>query len=428
MVTMPTFSLPVWLQDKQSFALRQAETVGLPLKSDESWRYTRANQLLKHEYVSAATDQNYTVPKEVSDLIGENVDAVLYFYNGELLAKESKILRGENLVVAALSNVLMSAGRVQEHAKKMIETDSPSANLKAFGWQNNARFKEGAYIKSQSGESVTRSVALVYLYGNQLHQQTQQPFAVYPKNTISIEENASLDVIEIHLAVNSIDYLANTSTDLRVGEGATVNYAQVFWSGEETTLISDVKAVLNASAKLSSLQIVRGGAAGRFESSATLAGENAMTGLYSLIIADGKTHVDQSSSVHHQVGHTKSEQLSKNILKDNARVIFSGKLKIDQDAQKSDASQYNHNLLLSDGAEANTRPQLEVLADDVKAAHGATVGQLQPDEIFYLQSRGIDKAEAQRLLALGFQNDVLQKTPSEFIRNICDKIISRGQS
>lgn len=422
---MLTFSPPSWLKDKQSLACEQAARVGLPGKNDESWRYTSLKDFSRTEFSPVSSAESaYAVPNDVKVLAAE-ADHVLYFYNGAYLKAESKAQTHEELLVVPLGRALMSAGRIQELAKFLLER-APSENLKSIGWKNRAHFEQGAFVHLRGQSEAPVKVAVIHLYGRG-NALGPSPFVIYPRNIYSFGPNTQAELFEATIAANNIAFQVNSSTDIILEANSHVSVAQMIWPGEEAYVFNDLYSTVARDADLQLFNLTLSGHLTRNELMLRLTEEGASARVLGLSVGRGKSHIDNSTFICHEKGQTTSEQISKNILRDSARIVFSGRMRIDRDAQKSNARQHCHNLLLSDSAEADARPQLEVFADDVKAVHGATVGQINPEEIFYLRSRGIAGEEAVKMVTRGFQRDLVEKINSRFIRQALHRCLEGAE-
>lgn len=231
-----------------------------------------------------------------------------------------------------------------------------------------------------------------------------------------VRSRASVDIIEYHM---SLDAKANgicvANSRLELAESSRASYAQVVAMGAQGECASEVQAELQKGSRLQFFNLNQNSKSIKNQNNINLNEQAAEVEYYGLSFVSGKSRVLSESFIQHVRGNTKSEQIVRNIVDQSAQVNFVGRLKIEEGAQKSDANQQNSNLLLSDLAEVKARPQLEVFADDVKATHGATVGQINEDEIFYLQSRAIPAHTAKAMIAQGFQKDLAAKMSSVFL-------------
>lgn len=407
---MPTADYSSWLQNHQSESLQKAKNMGWPETRDEQWRYSSPQVFLKayNEYVGVLpAEREFSVGADITEF-SEGADHTLYFYNNQLLKLSNPIVN-ESLIVAAGANVFS-----KDDDKKYLFSN-PGSNLKGLGEINSAHFQNPIFIKVGRKDKPVR-LSLVYIYGNMLGAEIQKPFSVYPKTVVRLLQGTQAEIFEVHLAANNILFSVNNRTQYIIEENAHAEVTQTAWLGDEAIFVSDVQAQVERNSNLNYFNILFGSRQIRQENNFSLNGSGAKLGLYQMTRSNNNHILDTNTAIDHACGYTESDQIVKNIVFGKSKVSFSGRLKIALDAQKSEASQYCHNLLLHPEAEANTKPQLEVLADDVKAAHGATVGQLNADELFYLQSRAVDKSQAEKLLSEGFQREIIDKINSTFLR------------
>lgn len=241
---------------------------------------------------------------------------------------------------------------------------------------------------------------------------------------ISVAEGVTLRVCEDFTGQGS-EYWRSDFTQVLIARGARVEWLRIQDEDPGASHISNVQVRLHEGARLRWVQLNGGAAWSRSALRADVLGRGAEVHIDGLTFARGSQHADQRVEVRHMAGETISSQLFKGILKDRARGVLNGKIYIARDAQKVDSRQLNHNLLLSTGAEADTKPELEIYADDVKANHGASIGRLDESKIFYLMSRGIKRAEARRMLAEAFIADILMKIESSELRDFADQRVAR---
>jgi Fe-S cluster assembly protein SufD len=422
---MPTYNCPSWLQAEQEVARHQMVKAGWPQKRDEAWRYSSADIVSKKQFETVLPDQStFVLPDPILNLSVE-ADYVLYFYNGHFLQSSSKANFQENVLVAPLGRVLSSAGRVQDLAKFHL-LRKPNEKLKALGWQNQAQFEQGSFVHVKVTPEQGLKIMCVYIYGQLQNVDQQKSFAVFPRNVFYFGPQTQVDGIEAHVAVNDLDYYVSSATDVWVEKSAQVKFGQVMWTGGEASFVNDLQVQVASEGQLMATQYIKSSALTRNEVEVHLNAPGAAVQLYTTVEGAEKSVSDSSTFIHHRQGLTKSEQIVKQMADDEASVNFSGRLLIAQDAQKSDAQQLNHNLVLSPAAEANARPQLEVNADDVKAAHGATVGQLQEEEIFYLMSRAIPREQAVALLTQGYKSELISRAPDGWWKSTMLKFITAG--
>ncbi len=328
---------------------------------------------------------DFEIPSEVSELIcdSRSTDAAIYFYNGEWLENHSKMGSGIRVV---------SGG------------PEKTANIEIKG-------------------SASQRVAVIHLYGNRREAALQKPFSVSCVQNYDVSSEAH--IVETHLALNSIEFTVQNAATFVVETGAQVTFGQTFWLGDEATSKNKVNLKLHQAASFSGFALNVGSSCLNNEIETDLSGKNSSCELHSLILATRRHRVNTISTVRHSVADTKSEQLIKSIVNEAGKVQFTGNIKIAKDAQKSNARQLSQTLLLSRGGEAITEPQLDVGADDVTATHGATIGQLDEEQLFYLMSRGLARNEARHVLALAYQREVFDRVSSGFVRGHLERIHSR---
>ncbi len=328
----------------------------------------------------------FSLPAELDSFISTDqcgADAVMCFYNGELVPQNS-------------------------HFDERVQL------------QTNTLF---AQLDVRAGGEKPFRVSVVELYGNQLGAQRQEPFAVSCRHHYHIQNKA--EIIETHIALNEIAFTINNASSFELDEGATADYAQTYWVGDVATVNNKVQSRLRANSQMNGLMLNVGSEQIRNNLNVDLAAQGAKARLQALVLATNEHQIETVSHIRHLAPETKSEQLVKSVINKSARFSFTGHIEIAKKAQKSDASQLSQNLLLSREGTVKTEPQLDVGADDVKATHGATVGQLDESQLFYLTSRGVPRADARNILALAYQRDVLERLNRGFVRNHIEKIHAR---
>ncbi|MEQ1664287.1 MAG: SufD family Fe-S cluster assembly protein [Bdellovibrionales bacterium] len=265
----------------------------------------------------------------------------------------------------------------------------------------------GAEVEIMANTTLTK-LAILHFYSDESISSI--------KNLYNFEKASSAEVLEAHFVINQSSESFNSISKCILAEEARVDFVQIIRSDVGVNFINNCDIKVNALGKVNFFNFTEGGKKTTNFLEIILNGRSASADLNTLSILKNKSIIENNSYVHHRYEGTKSDQLVKTVVDDLSKASFLGKLEIDQVAQKSDARQYNSNLLLSDDAEVESRPQLEVHADDVKAGHGSTVGQINEDEMFYLQSRGISLLESKEILARAYQNDVVLKINSDFLR------------
>jgi Fe-S cluster assembly protein SufD len=274
----------------------------------------------------------------------------------------------------------------------------------AFTALNTAFLEDGAFVSIARGKVVEEPIHLLFL------STTHGEGAVcHPRSLILAGEGSQATVIESYVGTGDDVYFTNAVTEIVAGPAAVVDHYKLQRESEEAFHVATLQVQQARNSTLSSHAVTLGGALVRNEVNAVLDDEGCTCTLNGLYLAAGRQHVDNHTVIDHARPRCTSHELYKGILDGQAHGVFNGKIYVRQDAQKTDAKQTNQTLLLSEDATINTKPQLEIYADDVKCTHGATVGQLDDEALFYLRTRGIDKEAARHLLTYAFANDVISR-------------------
>ncbi len=285
---------------------------------------------------------------------------------------------------------------------------------------NTSFISDGALIAVQSGTVVEQPIEIIYL-----SQPGPKPFAVHPRTLLVVGHDAQATVVERYLSAGDGVAFTNAVTEVVLLENAIVDHVKLQQENLQTFHIANTQIVQAAHSNFTSHFISLGGSLVRNEVRVRFDGEHSESTVNGLYLAQGKQHVDNFTVIDHAKPNCASHELYKGILDERAHGVFNGKIFVRKDAQKTDAKQTNKVLLLSDDATINTKPQLEIFADDVKCTHGATIGQLDAVQLFYLQSRGIPLDSARRLLTFAFANDVVNRLKMESLREELEARIVR---
>ncbi len=285
-----------------------------------------------------------------------------------------------------------------------VEQDS------VFTALNTSFLNDGAFVEIPNSKVVQTPIEIVFIATT----ATDKPVLLNPRVLIIVGKNAQATVVEQYIGEGS--YLTNAVTEVALGEGATLDHVKLQQESSTAYHIASTQVVMAARSNFTTHYLALGGALVRNEVRVRFDGEHAEATVNGLYLGSGKQHLDNFTVIDHAQPNCASHELYKGILNDRAHGVFNGKILVRKDAQKTDAKQTNKVLLLSDDATINTKPQLEIVADDVKCTHGATIGQLDAMQLFYLQSRGIPLEQARRLLTFAFANDIVGRIKIEAIR------------
>jgi Fe-S cluster assembly protein SufD len=332
----------------------------------------------------------------------------LVFVNGSFVAELSRV---DHLPKGVVAGSLAKA--MADEPELVADYLARQRHLRdhAFTALNTAFLRDGAYVFVPRGVIVEEPLYLI-----SLSSCGGEACVLHPHNLIVAEEASQLRLVEYYAGLGEGVSFTNAVTEVAAGPNAVVDHYKVQREGLEAFHIATSYVELARGTNFSSHLVSLGGGLVRNEIHARLGAEGGCCTLNGLYLATGKQHVDNHTEIDHALPNCQSHELYKGILDEQAHGVFNGKIFVRQDAQKTDAKQTNQTLLLSDSAVIDTKPQLEIFADDVKCTHGATVGQLSDEAIFYLRSRGIGLAEARSLLTFAFANDIVRRIGVEPIR------------
>jgi Fe-S cluster assembly protein SufD len=395
---------PPWLAEARRTALGRFEALGLPTTRHEDWRFTSLAGLAPLELGRGGPEGASGAAALLAG--GAPPDgARLVFVNGRFradLSSHAGLPRGA--VLAPLAEALESApDLVRPHLGRLARPDD-----QAFVAANAALFEDGAFLHLPANAQLDVPVALVHV------ADVAAPSAAHPRTLVVAGEGSRATVEEIFLGGAGPSYLTNAVTEIVLADGASIEHVRLQAEGPSAFHVSAVHAEQGAGSSLAAHAFTLGAKLSRAEIRARLAGEGAKIAANGLYMAAGDQLVDNFSWVEHAVPRCTTTESYKGILDGKARGVFSGRIRVLPGAQKTVAHQMNSNLLLSDDAVVDTKPQLEIFADDVKCGHGGTVGQLDEAALFYLRSRGLGEAEARSLLVWAFASEMvgLVGTPS----------------
>ena len=383
-----------------------------PTRRDEDWKYTSVNRIISTEYVEgrgrALTDAEFD---GLNLLDGEVLRFV--FVNGEL--DEDRSFRGDlphGLRIHSIQDTYNSES-VRERIERFLPQPGEHGSGSAFVSMNRAFNRSGVLIETERNARVETPVHLVYLTTG-----GDVPTLANPLMLIDAAAGSELTVIEEYRALDGAEtYFNNAVTRGRVGRNAHLHHYRINREGDAGYHINHTKFLQSADSTYSHYNADLGGSIVRNTIEAIHAeGTNITTNLYGSFVGSDRQHVDTQSFIDHARPHCQSNELYKGILKDRARGVFNGKIIVRQDAQKINAFQQNATLVLSDRAQMDAKPQLEIHADDVRCSHGATIGQLDESSVFYLRSRGLNDAQARGLLQYAFVKEVVDGFKHEAVR------------
>ena len=403
---------PRWLQDLRDRAAARFTALGFPTVRDEEWRFTNISPIANADFVPANGAGAMTITEDaVSGFLYGDAPYRVVVVNGRF-APELSHLKG----LTAGVRVGSLAAAATEHADVVQRYLGGLAEFgtKAFSALNTALALDGAYVHISDGVVLDRPLQLLFVATG---PESSTPTMSNVRALIVAGDRSQARIVETYTGPRGgAKYFTNAVTEIFVGEGAVVDHYKVQQESVEAFHVASMHVHAGRNANFSSHSFSLGGQIVRNDVAAVLDGEGAECTLNGLYLADGDRLVDNHTAIDHAKPHCPSHEIYKGILGGKARAVFNGKIVVRQDAQKTDAKQTNRALLLSDNASINTKPQLEIFADDVKCTHGAAIGQLDEDAIFYLRARGLTYFEARDMLIHAFAGDILDRVKIEPLR------------
>ncbi len=390
-------------------ALQRFMSRGLPTTREEEWRFTSVAPIAERTFALARPSATEVSASDIAPLRLPTAPAVeLVFVNGHYaraLSRAGALPKGSR--VENLADALATASdQIERHLVRTVE-QQPFVAL------NTAFLDDGAWIELAAGVILEEPIHLLFLSTGGIDDC---PLMSHPRIVAILGENSQASVIETYAGTHGAQYFTNVLTEIVVGDNAVLDHYKLQYDSPEAFHVGGIDVRTARSATYRSHSVSLGGALVRNDVTAVMNGEGAECTLNGLYAADAQRLVDNHTTIDHAQPHCGSREVYKGILADHARGVFNGKIIVRPDAQKTDAKQTNRALLLSEDAQINTKPQLEIFANDVKCTHGAAVGQLDEEALFYLRSRGLGDASARRMLIHAFAADVLNRLPLEPVR------------
>jgi Fe-S cluster assembly protein SufD len=407
---------PAWLMEKRQAAIRRFNRLGFPTTHDEAWRFTSLAPLRRTAFAHAGASDSCPSPAHLGSLTGDDSSPCrLVFLNARFSREHSSVgALPPGVRVQGLSEFLNGQGPSVREALGRYAGDGEEV----FAALNTAFLQDIALIQIPRNTVVEQPIRLHFCSGGE-----GEPVVSHPRCLVLAGANSQARIVETYSGAPGSTYFTNTVTELVADEGAVIEHYKLQQESLRAFHVATLQFHLGRSATVSSHSISLGGALVRNHVNAVLDGEGAEATLNGFSLTTGRQHVDNHTSIDHAKPHCNSFELYKGILDDRSSGVFNGRIIVRPHAQKTDSKQTNQNLLLSEEALVNTNPQLEIYADDVKCTHGATIGQLDPQAVFYLQSRGIGREAARQLLTFAFANDVASQIRIEPIRARLEKTL-----
>ena len=411
---LPAAATHPWLQEQREQALAKLRDAGLPGKHLEDWRYTDTRAVCSREWRhdDDGSDTPLTEPELQSLRFPKLKCEELVFVNGQ--ADKSLSRQNGSAPFASVADARQCAEFLCEKLP-----DQPDQRH-GFALLNTAMFSQGTVIHVPEQVELEHPIHLFHI-----HTHTPNPIASYPRSLILLGKHARATVIESYIGMDHDSlYFHNAVSDVRLEEGAQLRHYRITQEGDRAQHIGCVSVDQERDSSFFSHCVSLGGGLARIDIDARLRGSGAHAALHGLYVATGKKHVDHHTRIDHIAPHTSSDEQYRGVLNQYGHGVFNGKIVIHKDAQHTEAHQSNDNLLLSPNASIDTKPELEIYADDVQCSHGATIGRMDEEMLFYLRSRALDEHDARSLLVFAFAEKVIRNIPDAPIRQKLEHTLS----
>ncbi len=403
------------MHEMRDRAIHQFEEEGFPTKKDENWKYTSLNSIIKNDYSLFPTKEDSIEFKDVKKYFIHDLDTYkIVFIDGVYSSYLSETTHD------GVDICLLSSAMTKDKYKAVIDVYyNKIAKENSLTSLNTAFAKEGAYIYIPKGKAVSKPIQILHFStGNEASLMLQ------PRNLIVAEENTEVQIIERHQSLSDNPVFTNSVTEIYAGRRAMVDYYKIQNDRSDASLIDNTHIDQHDDSEVAVHTFSFGGKLTRNNLNFYQNGQHCNSILKGVTLIEDRQHVDHNTLVNHKQPNCESHQDYKGIFDDQSTGVFNGKVIVDKIAQKIDAFQSNNNILVSDKATINSKPQLEIFADDVKCSHGCTIGQLDETALFYMRTRGIGKKEARALLMYAFANTVLESVKIPQIKARITKLIA----
>ena len=406
---------PAWLPPLRHSAIERFSALGFPTTKNEDWHFTSVAPIAEREFHRAPhTTQGVAASDLAPFTFGHPEWTTMVFVDGRFSAALSSITP----LPAGLS--VMDLQRAWRENGAMLEqhlTRVAAFEKDAFMALNTAFMHDGVVVHVAADTVVEHPIHLIFVSTG-----SRGELITHPHNLVVADNNARVTVVESYVSLGDAAYFTNSVSEMVLREGSTLTYIKLQHESERAFHVGNVHAKQERDSHFVSFSFATGAALSRTNIHTRLGGEGSGASLNGLYMVNGEQHVDHQTLVEHVEPNTFSREVYKGILDGASHGVFNGRVYVYAEAQKTDGKQQNNNLLLSDRARIDTKPQLEIYADDVRATHGATVGRLDDQALFYMKSRGISPAHARKLLTYAFAADVIEAIEVDAIREELEKL------
>ncbi len=406
-------SAPEWVNDVRRKSIDRFRELGFPTTKDEDWHFTSVGAIAEHEFAFVPARTGDVSPADVESFgFGAADWHTAVFVNGRFSPALSSLSRLDPGVrVLSLAEAWTRAPDLAKRVGSVL-TAQP-----AFTALNSAFMPDGAVVHVPKAVVIRKPIHCLFVTDAHAAKTV-----MHPRNLVVVEPSAKATVLESYVALGDATYFTNAVTEVSVGDGATLEHYKVQREGRRAYHVGTIEAVQGRDSHYISFSFATGGSLSRTNIYTKLAGAGCGSTLNGLYILDGEQHCDHQTRIEHAAPNCFSREVYKGVLDGRSHGVFNGKVYVHPAAQKTDGKQTNNTLLLSADAQVDTKPQLEIFADDVKCTHGATVGRLDENAWFYMKSRGMNSETARRLLIYAFAADVLETIEQEDVRQALERI------
>ena len=405
-----------WFMPIRREALASFARLGFPTKRDEDWKFTNVTPISSTDFALA----NGASGVDAADLEGFRLSGVessrVVFVNGRHSPDLSTLLTQEQgVIVGSLADALVEERElVERHLSRYADYRTD-----AFTALNTAFTEDGGFVYVPKGVVVEQPIHFLFVSAS-----APEPTMTHPRTLIVAEEASQVTVVEEFISLGDGVHFSNVVTELVAGDNAVVSHYVIERENDQALNVGTLRIQQGRSSNVASHSVLLGGRLVRNNVHPVMAGEGGYCMINGLFMPKGHQHMDNFMLVEHASPHCDSRQFYNGILDDRAHGVFGGRIVVHKDAQKTDAKQTNRNLLLSEGAQVDSKPQLEIYADDVKCTHGATIGQLDSEAVFYLRTRGIPEDEARAMLLFAFAGENLERMQQDAVREYAEALVA----
>jgi Fe-S cluster assembly protein SufD len=409
-------SSPAWLAPVRRAAIERFAELGFPTRKNEAWKYTSVSEIAKASLDPEPPARDGISRDDIRAILGDDVSADVFVFEDGRFAPEFS--SGESLPAGVEVGSLASAlGEHPELVRPLLDRADPLD--RPFAALNGAFQRDGAFVRVTAGATPQRPIQLLFIASSGASGRVANP-----RNIICIDRGAKAAIALRYESRCPDVYWTNAMTQVLLEDNAELDLVTIQSESDTAYHFSSLDVRQERDSRFRSHHVSLGGALARSEIYVRHDAPGVDCALNGLFLVDGEQHVDSQTTVDHASPHGTSRELYKGILGDHSRGVFNGSVLVRPDAQKTNAQQFNPNLLISDGAQINTKPTLEISADDVKCSHGSTVGRLDEDALFYLRTRGMNEQLARQMLTVAFASEIAQAIPQESLRAHVEELVT----